>query len=135
MSWLARSITNTVKLEESNEKEEKSNTQSDDEQQQPLNLSFLAPPQPSDSSPNEPEPSELSDLEEAKGISRIWSKFAKIGGRFRSGILKFSNIAAAEITKMAFNFLQLGLEDEEDYDLNGGGDATGVTDVTMHPET
>ncbi|XP_059645275.1 uncharacterized protein LOC132286876 [Cornus florida] len=111
--------------------------------------SFLAPPpaddssptpKPSDSSPREGSDSEVSD---SAGISGIRSDFAEIGGKFRSGISKLSNnIAVSEITKIASNLLQLGSDEEEDYDSGGGG-AVGVTeevvgfvmDITMHPET
>lgn len=78
-------------------------------------------------------------------IPNIRNDFAEIGGKFRSGISKISNNMAvvSEITtKMASNFLQLGVEGEEERDYYEFG-AVGVTDrvvdfvrdVVMHPET
>ncbi|WOH05389.1 hypothetical protein DCAR_0624805 [Daucus carota subsp. sativus] len=105
--------------------------------------SFLAPPPPSssDSDPNGSDP----DDSDSPVIPNIRNDFAEIGGKFRSGISKISNNMAvvSEITsKMASNFLQLGVENEEGRDYYEFG-AVGVTDrvvdfvrdVVMHPET
>ncbi|XAR57693.1 hypothetical protein NMG60_11025936 [Bertholletia excelsa] len=185
MSWLVRSITSSLRLD--NDIEDSSNhnpadTNSVDEQihhqsdpsspsnpergvKENLNeltktlsrqfwgvASFLAPPpqspqslsETSDSSPREAHQSaETSDLgaSEVTGIDGIRSDFAEIGGKFRSGISKLSNTAAvSEFTKIASNFLQLALE-EDNYGSSSG--AVGVTDevvafardIAMHPET
>lgn len=105
--------------------------------------SFLAPPPPSssDSDPSGSDP----DESDSPLIPNIRNDFAEIGGKFRSGISKISNNMAvvSEITtKMASNFLQLGVEGEEERDYYEFG-AVGVTDrvvdfvrdVVMHPET
>lgn len=105
--------------------------------------SFLAPPPPSssDSDPTGSDP----DESDSPLIPNIRNDFAEIGGKFRSGITKISSNMAvvSEITtKMASNFLQLGVEGEEERDYYEFG-AVGVTDrvvdfvrdVVMHPET
>ncbi|KAJ4965323.1 hypothetical protein NE237_017172 [Protea cynaroides] len=91
---------------------------------------------------------EVSDTEnpDATRIAGIRSDFAEIGGRFRTGITKFSsNKAVTEISKIASTFLPpFGSEEESGSDmklLSGG--AVGVTDevltfarnIAMHPET
>jgi hypothetical protein len=156
MSWLARSIANTLKFDEEDEHE--SNKDVEDEQ----NLldspgrgvkedfseltktltqnfwgvaSYLAPQPPSDHSQTS-----ISTINDSSGMR---GDLAEIGGRFRSGISKLSsNIAVSEITKMASSFLQLEPEDEE-YNDSVRGDIVGVTDevvafvrdIAMHPET
>lgn len=89
--------------------------------------SFLAPP---------PQPSDHKASEEDM-ISGIRGDFAEISGKFKTGISKLStNITVSEITKLASNFLLLGSEEEI-------GDAVGVTEevvafarnISMHPET
>lgn len=105
--------------------------------------SFLAPPPPSssDSDPTGSDP----DESDSPLIPNIRNDFAEIGGKFRSGITKISSNMAvvSEITtKMASNFLQLGVDGDQDRDYYEFG-AVGVTDrvvdfvrdVVMHPET
>lgn len=73
-------------------------------------------------------------------IAGIRSDFAEIGGKFKSGISKFSsNIKVSEFTKIASNLLQFGSEEEAE----AAGLALGVTpevlgfvrNISMHPET
>ncbi|XP_068654203.1 uncharacterized protein [Aristolochia californica] len=124
--------------------------------------SFLAPPASASShSPSlvsppsvnasiterlDPSVSKQSDDSESAGSSPkvfgIRSDFAEIGGKFRTGISKFSgNMAVTEISKIASSFLPFGSEDSDDADLDRG--AVGVTEevlafaknISMHPET
>lgn len=159
MSWFARSIANTFNFDDDEQEAAQSPKKQSElnESSSPLSpnrgmkedlseltktlttqfwgvASFLAPPSSAD---------EGSDPGGAPGIR---SDFADLGGRFRSGISKLSNNMAAvsEITtKMASEFLQLGLDDvEEERDYSGGG-VVGVNDdvvafvrdIAMHPET
>ncbi|KAK4367858.1 hypothetical protein RND71_011650 [Anisodus tanguticus] len=175
MSWFARSIANTLKLDEddvvsspNHDHLTKQQTDDDSSSSSPVSpsrgvkedfseltktltrqfwgvASFLAPPPQSEPlhDPNSG-PARDSDDEESDpaGISGLRSDIAEIGGRFKSGISKFSkNIPVSEITKMASNLLQLGDEEEEKFDSGRG--AVGVTeevvafvrDIAMHPET
>ncbi|PSS21214.1 Protein gar2 like [Actinidia chinensis var. chinensis] len=163
MSWLARSIANSLRIDDdddddTNTNDEQQHRQSDPPSPSPSErgvkgdlsdltktltrqlwgvASFLAPPpqpQISDSSPRE---ASESDPAASDGtIAGIRSDIAEIGGKFRSGIsMLSSNAAVSEFTKIASNFLQLGADEE--------GGAVGVTDdvvafardVAMHPET
>ncbi|PHT56862.1 hypothetical protein CQW23_05348 [Capsicum baccatum] len=172
MSWFARSIANTLRLEDdvvSSPNHHHSTDQPTTQKQQTVDVddsspvspsrgvkediseltktltrqfwgvaSFLAPPPQS-----EPDKTLLDPDEEESdpaGIAGLRSDIIEIGGRFKSGISKFSkNIPVSEITKMASNLLQLGEEEEED----PGRGAVGVTeevvafvrDIAMHPET
>ncbi|PWA76371.1 BSD-like protein [Artemisia annua] len=95
--------------------------------------SFLAPPPPEQSqSQSEPSDPEEDAREPITGIRR---DFAEIGGRFRSGIEKLSNVS--EITKLATNLLQLSPEDEEVVKAVGVTEevVAFVRDITLHPET
>ncbi|CAN4083053.1 unnamed protein product [Withania somnifera] len=180
MSWFARSIANTLRLDDvvsslnnphSTDKPTIQKQQTDgDDDSSPVSpslgvkedfseltktltrqfwgvASFLAPPPLSE--PEKPlkdpdsGPAPDSDDEESDpaGIAGLRSDIAEIGGRFKSGISKFSkNIPVTEITKMASNLLQLGPE-EKGFDSGRG--AVGVTeevvafvrDIAMHPET
>ncbi|KAK4346683.1 hypothetical protein RND71_033022 [Anisodus tanguticus] len=183
MSWFARSIANTLKLDDddgddvvsspnhdnSTEKltTEKQQTDDDDDSS-PVSpsrgvkedfseltealtrqfwgvASFLAPPPQSEplKDPNSgPARYSVDEESDPAGISGLRSDITEIGGRFKSGISKFSkNIPVSEITKMASNLLQLG--DEEEEKLDSGRGAVGVTeevvafvrDIAMHPET
>ncbi|KAJ9540621.1 hypothetical protein OSB04_027127 [Centaurea solstitialis] len=156
MSWFARSIANTFKLDDDDHpvNDGKHQLQADDDNlpQSPRQgvkedlseitttltrqlrgvASFLAP----SSHPSE----EKSDPEAISGIRR---DFAEIGGKFRTGISKLSNnIDVSEITKIASNFLQMESDDEDSTDDDDDG-AVGVTDevvafatqIAMHPKT
>ncbi|WCJ31481.1 BSD domain-containing protein [Euphorbia peplus] len=164
MSWLARSIANSLKLEDDDEDENtlpnpNPNITDDDPGQSssPRGVkediseltktlsrqfwgvaSFLAPPPPDSPPPSQISDDQPSDPEASNEdlISGIRSDFAEIGGRFKTGISKLSsNVAVSEITKIASNFLQIGSDTD--------GTAVGVTeevvffarDVAMHPET
>lgn len=126
MSWLARSIANTLNLD--NEPAEDNNqgmkqdlsdlTQTLTHHFQGI-TSFISPPGPSD------------------GIRR---DFAEIGGKFRSSISNLSNnIHVADITKLASDLLHL----DSGSDSDGDDVVVGVTDevvafvndVVMHPQT
>uniref|UniRef100_A0A6N2LDA5 BSD domain-containing protein n=2 Tax=Salix viminalis TaxID=40686 RepID=A0A6N2LDA5_SALVM len=159
MAWLARSIANSLNLDDDEEEEEGFyNTESDQQQRQfttPRGLkedltdlkqtlssqfwgvaSFLSP-QPSE---NDPHP----DEDDAALIAGIRSDFAEIGGKFKSGISKLStNKTVSEFTKIASDLLQLGSDSNEDEIETIDTTALGVTeevvgfarDVAMHPET
>ncbi|KAB5547475.1 hypothetical protein DKX38_010881 [Salix brachista] len=159
MAWLARSIANSLNLDDDEEEEEDFyNTESDQQQRQfttPRGLkedltdlkqtlssqfwgvaSFLSP-QPSE---NDPHP----DEDDAALIAGIRSDFAEIGGKFKSGISKLStNKTVSEFTKIASDLLQLGSDSNEDEIETIDTTALGVTeevvgfarDVAMHPET
>ncbi|KAK3021919.1 hypothetical protein RJ639_045213 [Escallonia herrerae] len=168
MSWLARSIANSFKIDDDHDDGDPNHnpTTADSPSPPPSPnrgvkediseltktltssfwgvASFLAPPPTSPKASDDPSGTgeapdpEVSDPARIGGIK---SDFAEIGGRFRSGISKLSgNLAVSDITKMASDFLQLGL-DEIDYDSARG--AVGVTDevvafvrdIAMHPET
>lgn len=183
MSWFARSIVNTLRLDDDDvvsspnhdnstdkppttEKQQTGDNDDDDDSssrgvKEDISeltktltrqfwgvASFLAPPPQSepDKTLLDPDsgPAPDSDDEESDpaGIAGLRSDIAEIGGRFKSGITKFSkNIPVSEITKMASNLLQLGPEEEEKFDSGRG--AVGVTeevvafvrDIAMHPET
>lgn len=155
MAWLARSIANSLKLDEDDEDDEKRRSgdefvpsQSVSESQSPRGVkediseltktlrsqfwgvaSFLSPPS---SSPDLQESNQsLDHAEEGEDedlIAGIRNDFAEIGGRFKTGISKLSgNLPVSEFTKIASNFLQLGSEevDPKDYDV---GDVIGVTE-------
>ncbi|KAM3363375.1 hypothetical protein P3S68_018229 [Capsicum galapagoense] len=178
MSWFARSIANTLRLEDdvvSSPNHHHSTDQPTTQKQQTVDVdvdvdvddsspvspsrgvkediseltktltrqfwgvaSFLAPPPQSEPDKTLLDPDE-EDSDPA-GIAGLRSDIIEIGGRFKSGISKFSkNIPVSEITKMASNLLQLGEEEEE----HPGRGAVGVTeevvafvrDIAMHPET
>ncbi|XP_057962315.1 uncharacterized protein LOC131153881 [Malania oleifera] len=113
--------------------------------------SFLAPPpshspQISDSAGKESLADDSSDpdVADAAGIAGVRSDFAEIGGKFKTGISKLSsNIAVSEITKIATNLLQFGLEEQGSVDEYSAAGVIGVTDevvsfarnIAMHPET
>ncbi|XP_061338903.1 uncharacterized protein LOC133285660 isoform X2 [Gastrolobium bilobum] len=159
MSWLARTIANSLRLDD-DEQEDDSQLQSQSESSSSPSTpsptgrgvkediseltksisrqlwgvaSFLAPPADPQTHISDPNPVD-EDL-----IAGIRSDFAEISGRFKSGISKLSgNKTVSEITKIASSFLQLG--SEEEYDLDG---VVGVNeevvafarDIAMHPET
>ncbi|CAL9245043.1 unnamed protein product, partial [Arabidopsis halleri] len=161
MAWLARSIANSLKLDEEDEDDQKHpnqpSSESASDSQSPRGVkediseltktlrsqfwgvaSFLSQPS---SSPDLQERNQTPDhAEEEDLIAGIRSDFAEIGGRFRTGISKLSgNLPVSEFTKIASNFLQLNSEDVDPKDY----DAIGVTeelvafakDLAMHPET
>lgn len=179
MSWFARSIANTLRLDDDvvstdNPTTEKQQTIDDDSS--PVSpsrgvkedfseltktltrqfwgvASFLAPPPQSEPDKRLLDPTsgtarDSDDKEsDPAGIEGLRSDIAEIGGRFKSGISKFSkNIPVSEISKMASNLLQLGPEEEEEEEdkrFDSGRGAVGVTeevvafvrDIAMHPET
>lgn len=156
MAWLARSIANSLKLDEDDDDVEKPRpsgessvqNQSVSESQSPRGVkediseltktlrsqfwgvaSFLSQPSPSPNLQREsPDHEEEEDL-----IAGIRNDFAEIGGRFRTGISKLSE-------NLASNFLQLG---SEGVDPKGYDDVIGVTDevvafvrdLAMNPDT
>ncbi|XP_050365297.1 uncharacterized protein LOC126783801 [Argentina anserina] len=163
MSWLAKSIANSLKLDDDDEDDPttttnqnpNSNPSAADPAFDPRGgvkgdlseltktlsrqfwgvASFLAPPP--DAPPPKPQGDEPSEEDVIAGIR---SDFAEIGGRFKSGISKLSsNKAVSEFTKIASNLLQFGSEEEAE----AAGLALGVTpevlafvrNVSMHPET
>lgn len=176
MSWFARSIANTLNLNDDQEEDSDYDHNDTNKSLEEKNLidspsspgrgvkedlseltqtltrqfwgvaSFLAPPPPPDPPHiSQSEPSEgISDPEgsDPEAISGIRSDLAEIGGKFRTGISNLSkNIDVSEITKLASNFLQLGDDEEGDYDSLRG--IVGVTDdvvafvrdIAMHPGT
>ncbi|KAJ0771081.1 putative BSD domain-containing protein [Helianthus annuus] len=128
MSWLTRSIANSLKLDNENLEEDLSELTETLTHQYRCVSSFLAPNERSEPSDLEPEP-----------IAGIRRDFAEIGGRFRSGISKFAS-----------EFLQVDSDDDDCDSSDGGGDSDGdsggavgvtddvvvfVSDIVMHPET
>ncbi|KAK2981207.1 hypothetical protein RJ640_030596 [Escallonia rubra] len=156
MSWLARSIANSLKIDDDHDDGDPNHnpTTADSPSSPPSPnrgvkediseltktltssfwgvASFLAPPPTSPKTSDDPSGTgEAPDPEgsDPAGIGGIKSDFAEIGGRFRSGISKLSsNLAVSDITKMASDFLQLG-PDEIGYDSARG--AVGVTDEVV----
>ncbi|KAF8059536.1 hypothetical protein N665_1229s0001 [Sinapis alba] len=162
MAWLARSIANSLKLDEDDEDVEKPRpgddsvqNQSVSESQSPRGVkediseltktlrsqfwgvaSFLSQPSPS---PDLQERNQSPEEEDEDLIAGIRNDFAEIGGRFRTGISKLSeNLPVSDFTKIASNFLQLGSEG-----VDPKGDVIGVTeevvafvrDLAMRPDT
>ncbi|KFK28451.1 hypothetical protein AALP_AA8G516000 [Arabis alpina] len=154
MAWLARSIANTLKLDEEDEDDddkqrieaESSKNQSVLDSQSPRGVkediseltktlrsqfwgvaSFLSQPS---SSPDLQERNQSSDhVEEGEEdedlIAGIRNDIAEIGGRFKTGITKLSgNLPVSEFTKIASSFLQLGSEEVDPKDY----DVIGVTE-------
>ncbi|KAL0721569.1 hypothetical protein Bca4012_036168 [Brassica carinata] len=163
MAWLARSIANSLKLDEDDEDVEKKPQSGDEsvpnqsvsESQSPRGVkediseltktlrsqfwgvaSFLSQPpnlQESNQSPDREGEEEDEDL-----IAGIRNDFAEIGGRFRTGISKLSeNLPVSDFTKMASNFLQLGSEGVDPKDVIGVTEelVAFVRDLAMRPET
>lgn len=157
-SWFARTISNTLDLNEPEPEPDQENKHQNDVAQDPQ-TEDNSPPQ----SPNRGVKEDLSELtktvtrqfwgvasflappaasnsdppsddpEGSEIIPGIRSDFAEIGGRFRSGISKLSdNVASvSEITsKMASNFLQLGSDGEEER-REGYDGVVGVTDAVL----
>ncbi|XBJ26639.1 hypothetical protein VPH35_004016 [Triticum aestivum] len=110
--------------------------------------SFLAPPPP----PPEPEssspraaPAEADDGEggdvdvDGDGIAGIRSDLAEIGGRVRSGISMLqSNLAVAEISKIASSLLPFGEEEPDEGEPVAGGTEevlVFVKHISTRPET
>ncbi|CAN6923603.1 hypothetical protein F2Q70_00036062 [Brassica cretica] len=157
MAWLARSIANSLKIDEEEEDEketiedpgsDKPSSPSALKSQSPRGVkediseltktfrsqlwgvaSFLAPP-PSSSDPTDEETRKSWDLAEGDEdlIAGMRSDFVEIGGRFKTGISKLSgNLPVSEITKMASSFWQGGDSEERD----GVGDVIGVTEEVV----
>ncbi|KAH0903014.1 hypothetical protein HID58_042517 [Brassica napus] len=157
MAWLARSIANSLKIDEEEEDEketiedpgsDKPSSPSALKSQSPRGVkediseltktfrsqlwgvaSFLAPP-PSSSDPTDEETRKSSDLAEGDEdlMAGMRSDFVEIGGRFKTGISKLSgNLPVSEITKMASSFWQGGDSEERD----GVGDVIGVTEEVV----
>ncbi|GKF22770.1 hypothetical protein Tco_0075092, partial [Tanacetum coccineum] len=147
MSWLGRSIANTLNLDNINKPSEEEDTTSPrGGVQQDLSdltqtlthhfhgiTSFISP------GPSDP-------------VSGIRRDFAEIGGKFRSSVSKLSNnIHVPDITKLASDLLHLDSDDDvtsddDDDDVTSDDDdvtSDGVTDdvvafvkdVVMHPQT
>lgn len=148
MAWLARSIANSLKLDEDDDDVEKK-PQSGDESvpnqsvsessQSPRGVkediseltktlrsqfwgvaSFLSQPPPNPQERNQSPDRAEEEEEDEDLIAGIRSDFAEIGGRFRTGISKLSeNLPVSDFTKMASNFLQLGSEGVDPKDVVG----------------
>ncbi|KAG2327178.1 hypothetical protein Bca52824_009906 [Brassica carinata] len=164
MAWLARSIANSLKLDEDDEDVEKKPQSGDEsvqnqtvsESQSPRGVkediseltktlrsqfwgvaSFLSQPpnlQESNQSPDR----EGEEEEDEDLIAGIRNDFAEIGGRFRTGISKLSeNLPVSDFTKMASNFLQLGSEGVDPKDVIGVTEelVAFVRDLALRPET
>ncbi|CAF1706754.1 hypothetical protein Bca4012_005318 [Brassica carinata] len=152
MAWLARSIANSLKLDEDDGDDEKRLSgedsvpnQSVSESQSPRGVkediseltktlrsqfwgvaSFLSQPSSSPDLQERNQSPDHAEEEDEDLIAGIRNDFAEIGGRFRTGISKLSeNLPVSDFTKIASNFLQLGSEgaDPKDY-----GDIIGVTE-------
>ncbi|KFK34249.1 hypothetical protein AALP_AA5G120300 [Arabis alpina] len=165
MAWLARSIANSLKIDEDEEDDEKEtiksnpieDSSSDLQSQSPRGMkedisdltktlrsqlwgvaSFLAPPPTSSDLTEDRKSSDLVEGDEDL-IAGIRNDFVEIGGRFKTGISKLSG----NIPKIASNFLQLGKEGDDSNERDVVGDAVGVTeevvgfarDLALHPET
>nr|KJB18054.1 hypothetical protein B456_003G031700 [Gossypium raimondii] len=153
MSWLARSIANSLKLDDDDD-DDRTNAAVDPKPESDPNPNQASPHSHSSSDPNTPRGEENSlrpppssddtdELSDEALIAGIRSDLSEIGGRFKTGISKLSNnINVSEFSKIASNFLQFGSEGEgvETYE---SGIAVGVTeevvafarDLAMHPET
>ncbi|GJW13958.1 BSD-like protein [Tanacetum coccineum] len=138
MSWLGRSIANTLNLDNNNKPSEEEDTTSPrGGVQQDLSdltqtlthhfhgiTSFISP------GPSDP-------------VSGIRRDFAEIGGKFRSSVSKLSNnIHVPDITKLASDLLHLDSDDDvttDDDDVTSDGVTDEVVafvkDVVMHPQT
>lgn len=156
MAWLARSIANSLKLDEEDEDDEKRPNQtpseSVSESQSPRGVkediteltktlrsqfwgvaSFLS--QPSSSPDLQERNQSLDHAEEGEGededlIAGIRNDFAEIGGRFRTGISKLSgNLPVSEFTKIASNFLQLSSEEVDPQGLRRNRSYRGISCV------
>jgi hypothetical protein len=155
MSWFARSIANTLNFDEEDEGDDPNRTEeetainSSSSSSSPSSpgrgvkediseltktltrqfwgvASFLAPPPPDEH--QQISNSEGIEASDPEGISGIRNDLAEIGGKFRSGI---SNLS--EITKLASNFLQLGLDEES---IGVTDDVLQfVRDIATHPGT
>ncbi|KAL8117816.1 uncharacterized protein LOC141723432 [Apium graveolens] len=153
-SWLARTISNTLDLNDP-DPDQNDVAHQNDVAKDPQTENNNSPPP----SPNRGVKQDLSEL--TKTVTRqFWgvasflappansdpdpdgseiipgfkSDFAEIGGRFRSGISKLSdNVASvSEITsKMASSFLQLGSDDEEERREGVDVGVFGVTDAVL----
>ncbi|KAG7535643.1 BSD domain [Arabidopsis thaliana x Arabidopsis arenosa] len=148
MAWLARSIANSLKLDEEDEEDDQKRpnqppSESVSDSQSPRGVkediseltktlrsqfwgvaSFLSQPSSSpDLQERNQSPDHAEEGEEDEDlIAGIRNDFAEIGGRFRTGISKLSgNLPVSEFTKIASNFLQLSSEDVDpkDYDVIG----------------
>ncbi|KAM3405312.1 hypothetical protein ACQJBY_008033 [Aegilops geniculata] len=111
--------------------------------------SFLAPPppppEPESSSPRAAAPAEADDGEggdvdgDGDGIAGIRSDLAEIGGRVRSGISMLqSNLAVAEISKIASSLLPFGEEEPDEGEPVAGGTEevlVFVKHISTRPET
>ncbi|KAE8725656.1 hypothetical protein F3Y22_tig00008262pilonHSYRG00007 [Hibiscus syriacus] len=142
MSWLARSIANSLKLDED-----------DDDYTNVASSPRTAPdPNPDQSSPDPNTPrgvkEDISELtktppSDEELMAGIRSDLSEIGGRFKTEFSKLSkNIAVSEFTKIASNFLQFGSE-EESLERYENANVVGLTeevvafarDIAMHQET
>ncbi|EYU44516.1 hypothetical protein ABFS82_08G060200 [Erythranthe guttata] len=142
MSWLARSIANSLKFDDDDDvsagqkpeiKHPENPDSGDDEATSPTSPSRGVKEDLSELSKTltrqfwgvasflapPPQPDQKSGPELAESdqdpASGIRGDFAEIGGKFRSGISRLSNnINVSEITKLASNFLQLESDDENE---------------------
>lgn len=157
MSWLARSIANTLNFDgddggdaENPESKHSGDSESDEEEvsspttpsrgvkedlselsktltRQFWGVASFLAPPPQ--SEEKPD-SDLADSEQDPML-RVREDFAEIGGKFRSGISRLSNnINVSEITKLASNFLQLDSDEERERRGGAGSFGEGAVGVT-----
>lgn len=155
MSWLAKSIANSLRLDDEDvaagdakstpDRGDDSDSDSDPDSLPPppqgvkedlseitktltrqfWGVASFLAPPPAPDS-NEP------DAADPAGIAGIRSDFAEIGGRFRTGISKLSSHkAVSEITKMASNLLQLGSEEQGSVEKYAASGVVGITDEVV----
>ncbi|XP_073310456.1 uncharacterized protein [Primulina huaijiensis] len=150
MSWLARSIANSLKLDDDeddvrtdkpeSEHPEGPHLQSDDASSptstprgvkddlsdltKTLTRQFWRVASFLAPPPQQTRNDKENDESDPDLMSGIRSDFAEIGGKFKSGITRLSNnINVTEITKMASDFLQLGSDDEGEEGSKEGFDS------------
>ncbi|KAL2522636.1 BSD domain-containing protein [Forsythia ovata] len=143
MSWLARSIANTLKLDDDDDDSEVNKSEPEPGNLQLQDNDAASPTSPScgvkedfseltktltrqlrgvvsflapPPQQSQPDPdSDIKSVENLDGIAGIRSNFVEIGGKFKNGITRLSNnINVSEITKMASNLLQLESDEEEE---------------------
>ncbi|KAI3832179.1 hypothetical protein MKX03_012738 [Papaver bracteatum] len=161
MSWLARSLANSLKLDDDddiNHDETNNNNQIESQAETTTGggvkedlseitrtftrqlwgvASFLAPPSstsPRDTSVSDSSNPESPDSEasaDSGKIAGIRSDFAEIGGRFKTGISKLSNHKAVSEISKIASNFLPFGTSDEESVGGGGGDAVGVTDDVL----
>ncbi|KAL5181627.1 hypothetical protein HKD37_01G002500 [Glycine soja] len=145
MSWFARTIANSLRLDDDDDDHNGSDLKSPPKKLDSVSTpsptargvkedfseltksfsrqlwgvaSFLAPPPDPLSENPVADPNPIpTDEEEEDVIAGIRNDFAEISGKFKNGIFKISgNKTVSEFTKIASSFLQLGSEEEHDLD-------------------